>query len=68
VEAACKTIIGHRLKQSGMRWTVRGATAIIALRCCDLSGRWETFWEARAAYPHLQPCRTPVSAWPEKDA
>lgn len=49
VEAGCKTIIGHRLKQSGMRWTVRGANAIIALRCCELSGRWETFWEARSA-------------------
>ena len=48
VEAACKTIIGLRLKQSGMRWTVRGANAIIALRYCDLSGRWEEFWEARA--------------------
>jgi hypothetical protein len=49
VEAACKTIIGFRLKQSGMRWTVRGANAIIALRCAELSGRWEEFWEARAA-------------------
>ena len=33
VEAGCKTVIGHRLKQSGMRWTVAGANAIIALRC-----------------------------------
>ena len=49
IEAGCKTIIGRRLKQSGMRWTVRGANAIIALRCCDLSGRWESFWEARCA-------------------
>jgi hypothetical protein len=32
-----------------MRWTVRGANAIIALRSCELSGRWETFWEARSA-------------------
>ena len=48
VEAGCKTIVGQRLKQSGMRWTVRGANAIIALRCCELSGRWEEFWEARA--------------------
>ena len=48
VEAGCKTVVGHRLKQSGMRWTVRGANAIIALRCCELSGRWEQFWEARA--------------------
>lgn len=49
IEAGCKTIIGRRLKQSGMRWTVRGANAIIALRCCDLSGRWESFWENRAS-------------------
>lgn len=48
VEAGCKTIIGLRLKQSGMRWTVAGANAIIALRCCQLSGRWEEFWESRA--------------------
>lgn len=48
VEAGCKTIIGFRLKQSGMRWTVRGANAIIALRCSQLSGRWEEFWETRS--------------------
>lgn len=48
VEAGCKIICGQRLKLSGMHWTVRGANAIIALRCCQLSGRWEEFWEARA--------------------
>jgi hypothetical protein len=32
-----------------MRWTVRGANAIIALRCCQMSGLWETYWEARSA-------------------
>jgi hypothetical protein len=49
VEAGCKTVIGKRLKQSGMEWTVRGANAIIALRCCHLSGRMEEFWEQKAA-------------------
>lgn len=49
IEAGCKTIAGKRLKQSGMQWTVRGANAIIALRCCDLSGQWEQYWEHRAA-------------------
>ena len=49
IEAGCKTVIGHRLKQSGMFWTVRGANAIIALRCCQLSGVFEDYWEARAA-------------------
>jgi hypothetical protein len=47
IEAGCKTIIGTRLKQSGMFWTVRGANAIIALRCCRLSGKFEDYWESR---------------------
>jgi hypothetical protein len=45
VEAGCKTVIGSRLKCSGMFWTVAGANAIIALRCCLLNGRFETYWE-----------------------
>jgi hypothetical protein len=49
IEAGCKTIAGRRLKQSGMRWTVKGANAILALRCCELSGRTEQYWEHRAA-------------------
>jgi hypothetical protein len=49
IEAGCKTVIGSRLKQSGMFWTVRGANAIIALRCCHLNGRFEDYWEERLA-------------------
>lgn len=49
IEAGCKTVMGHRLKQSGMHWSVNGANAITALRCCQMSGRWEEFWDARAA-------------------
>lgn len=48
VEAGCKTVIGTRLKRSGMFWTVRGANTIIALRCCRLSRRFEDYWESRA--------------------
>ncbi len=49
LEAGCRTVIGQRLKQSGMHWTVKGANNIIALRCCFLSNRWEDFWEYRAS-------------------
>jgi hypothetical protein len=49
IEAGCKTVIGSRLKQSGMFWTVRGANAIITLRCCHLNNRFEDYWEARRA-------------------
>jgi hypothetical protein len=47
IEAGCKTVIGSRLKQSGMFWTVRGANAILALRASRLSGRFEQYWENR---------------------
>jgi hypothetical protein len=49
VEAGCKTVIGSRLKRSGMFWTVRGANAIIALRCSYLNGRFEGYWESRSS-------------------
>jgi hypothetical protein len=49
IEAGCKTVIGSRLKQSGMFWTIRGANAIIALRCCHFNARFEDYWEARRA-------------------
>jgi hypothetical protein len=49
IEAGCKTVIGSRLKRSGMFWTVRGANAILALRCCHLNGQFEDYWEARHA-------------------
>jgi hypothetical protein len=49
IEAGCKALIGSRCKQSGMFWTVRGANAILALRCCQFNGRFEEYWEARRA-------------------
>jgi Uncharacterised protein family (UPF0236) len=49
IEAGCKTVIASRLKRSGMFWTVRGANAIVALRCCQLNGEFENYWEGRRA-------------------
>lgn len=48
LEAGCKVSIGTRCKRAGMHWTPNGANAIIALRCCRLSGRFEDFWERRS--------------------
>jgi len=48
VEAGCKVVVGTRLKRAGMHWTVKGANAIIALRCSKLGGRFEDFWEYRS--------------------
>lgn len=46
VEAGCKRIVGQRMKNSGMHWTVPGADAIGALRCASLSNViWEQLWD-----------------------
>jgi hypothetical protein len=47
VESGCKHVIGARVKQSGMHWTVRGANDIIALRCFKLSDRFDSFMDQR---------------------
>src|SRR5215468_10507441 len=54
VEAGCKAVIGQRLKLSGMRWNIPGATAIATLRCQQASNRWEEIWQR----PHNQTPRT----------
>jgi len=47
IEAGCKSVIGLRLKRSGMFWTVKGANAILALRCLLLNNRFEDYWASR---------------------
>jgi hypothetical protein len=50
VEAACKTVIGQRLKLSGMHWTTAGAGAITTLRCQQASRPQDRIWPT----PHNQ--------------
>lgn len=50
VEAGCKTVIGQRLKLSGMHWSEPGAGAILTLRAQHASGPWEPIWPQ----PHNQ--------------
>ena len=54
VEAGCKVTVGTRLKRAGMHWTVDGANAILALRCCVLSNHFEDFWERRSTASRQQ--------------
>ncbi|MFH1930535.1 MAG: hypothetical protein ABIN18_02960, partial [Pseudomonadota bacterium] len=44
VEAACKNLIGARMKKSGMRWTINGGQAVLTNRSLILSNLWEQFW------------------------
>ena len=45
VESGCKAVIGQRLKLSGMRWTLDGASAITTLRCHQASCTDDQIWQ-----------------------
>jgi len=47
VEAACKHVVGKRLKQSGMIWSRSGSSATLALRVTWLNDRWEQLWQEK---------------------
>jgi hypothetical protein len=51
VESACKTVVGQRLKGSGMRWSERGGDAVCHVRALYRSeaGQWEAFWNRQLA-------------------
>jgi len=46
VESACKTVVGQRLKQAGMRWREYGTDAMCHLRALyrSESSQWDAFW------------------------
>jgi hypothetical protein len=44
IEAGCKTIIGQRLKQSGMFWGVAGAQNVLDIRSLLENRQFEQFW------------------------
>lgn len=50
VEAGRKAVVGQRMKLSGMRWNIPGATGILTLRCQQASNRFEHIWHR----PHNQ--------------
>ena len=55
IEAACKTIVQHRLKRSGMTWTRGGGQHILDLRALVKSGRWDVAWRTLQGTASAQP-------------
>jgi len=45
VEGGCRAVIGQRLKESGMRWGLQGATNVAVLRCALQGNRWDECWD-----------------------
>jgi len=61
VEAGCKTVVGRRLKQSGMFWSQRGGDDLLTLRCMILGPNFTEIWNARL--PILQAQRAKPPRW-----
>lgn len=55
IEAACKTVIGRRLKCSGMRWSERQTTPMCQLRALYRSSPnlWADYWQRISRKTHL---------------
>src|SRR5215831_1003644 len=45
VEGAARYVVGERFDCSGMRWIPERAEALLHLRCIELNGDWERFFE-----------------------
>lgn len=46
-EGACRHLVKDRLEQTGMRWTVEGAQAMLHVRALYLNDQWSEFLEYR---------------------
>ena len=47
VEGACRHLVKDRMEQSGMRWRIAGAQAVLSLRAIYLNDDWDAFHAAR---------------------
>lgn len=63
LEAACKTLVTQRLKQSGMRWSGDGAQAILTLRSLIQSQRWAPGWQLLRQSYQQDVSLVPISAY-----
>jgi hypothetical protein len=54
MESACKTVIGMRMKQGGMRWGTDGADKIGHTRALfrGEKGQWDAFWQRKYKNPN----------------
>lgn len=61
-EGACKSVVTTRAKRSGQRWSQRGLTAALHLRCIHQSERLDSFW-FHFSRRYQADCITPLGSW-----
>jgi hypothetical protein len=66
IEGVCRHLVKDRMELSGMRWTISGAGALLALRAVNENNDWERFHEFRRAQQHQQLYGVPLDdSWLE---
>ncbi|HEY5573999.1 MAG TPA: ISKra4 family transposase [Anaerolineales bacterium] len=60
IEGTCRHLVKDRMELSGMRWTIAGAGALLALRAVNENGDWEDFHRFRRAQRHRELYGTPL--------
>ncbi len=53
-EGACRHLVKDRMEQTGMRWTLAGAQAMLHVRAFYLNGQWEDFLEYRVEQEQIR--------------
>ena len=61
VEGTCRHLVKDRMELSGMRWTISGAGALLALRAVNENDDWEAFHEYRRKQRHKELYGTPMN-------
>jgi hypothetical protein len=54
VEGACRHLVKDRMEQTGMRWRIAGAQAILSLRAIYVNDDWDAFHADRILTRLLQ--------------
>jgi hypothetical protein len=61
VEGTCRHLVKDRMELSGMRWTLSGASALLALRAVNENDDWEAFHAYRRKQRHKELYGTPMN-------
>ena len=54
IEGTCRHLVKDRMELSGMRWTISGAGALLALRAVNENGDWDDFHRFRRLRRHRE--------------
>jgi hypothetical protein len=60
-EGACRHLVKDRMEQTGMRWTMEGAQAMLHVRALYLNDQWEEFLEHRVEQEQTRLYKRPAA-------